>query len=346
MSKLFIKKDLLKIFFFALTLPSLLLSYGGNTANAQDSSRTGISITPPTFDLTANPGETRQEVIRVTSQSQDVISYDAKVEDFRVEGTEGFVSLQEDVENPGAFSNWFKVTPSFFQLNPGESKLITYTINIPDDAEPGGHFASLLFQPRSVETQSATGAQILQRVGSLILMDISGARNEKGSVGKFVPKTFNGTWTELKNEGDKVVYVAKDEDLKKEVNKSYFNNGPVAFDLFLKNEGNVHYRPSGSVIITNIFGQKVDEINIDPKNVFPGGERRVTVIWPKKNLWGVYYRANATALYGTRNQTLTAQTGFWAFPLPIAIAVLATVLVLLLLRKRIWKALRIIMKGD
>jgi hypothetical protein len=309
----------------------------------QDSGRTGIVISPPTYELTSNPGDKIENVIKVTSQSPNIVNYEALVEDFSVEGTEGAVSVRED-PNPKAFSKWFSISPTTFELKPNETKNIKFTITVPNDGEPGGHFASVLFQPKAIGSNNATGAQVLQRVGALVLMTVSGAVTEKGSVIKLSPKNYSGSWEEIKNEEAKsVIYSPRDENLNNEKTQSFFNEGPVGFDLVLKNEGNVFYKPKGTMTIYNIFGRKVDEITIEPKNVFPGGERRITVIWPKKNLWGVRYTAKVVTIYGSKSQTMTAETSFWAFPVSVAIGI--GLLILLLLRKRLIKAISIIAKG-
>jgi hypothetical protein len=348
MLHLTIKRENIKLLLFnALIFLTLVTLPFNKAALAQSDSgiaKTNLTISPPTYELTANPGDTIENVIKVTSQSTDTITYETIVEDFRVEGQEGLVSLQSD-DNPNAFSNWFTVEPAKFTLKPKETKSITFKIDVPDGGEPGGHFASLLFQPRTVESSNATGAQVLQRVGSLVLMTVSGAIDEKGTVTGFGTKNLVGNWDTVQYEDGRQIFTATNEKVNEEKKKSFFDKGPVAFDLVLKNDGNVFFKPKGTVTIYNIFGQKVDEVTVDPRNVFPGGERRITVIWPKKNLWGVRYTAKFTALYGSKNQTLTSDTSFWAFPTPVAIAIAITLIVILLVRKRLIKAIKILAKG-
>ena len=112
-----------------------------------------------------------------------------------------------------------------------------------------------------------------------------------------------------------------------------------------KNDGNVHVKPIGTVTINNIFGRKVAQLALDPRNVFPGGERRITVLWPQKRLWGIYYHAQVTAIYGDKHQTMTAETNFWAFPLWAAIVLGILLLFLILARKRLLKVVKVLIKG-
>lgn len=344
-----LKKNFIKSsFFLLLTVASLLVLSNAKThAVAAPSGANGIAISPPSYELTGNPGDKIENVIKVTSASSTPIIYEALVEDFRVEGQEGQVTVSADDNNPNAFSKWFKIEPTTFALEPKQTAIIKFTITVPKNAEPGGHFASVLFQAKQIESSSSTGAQVLQRIGSLVLMNISGATTESGKVENFSTKTFEGSWENVVNEDTKVItYSPRNEITDKEKPKSAFSSGPIAFDLVLKNEGNVHYSPKGTVTIYNIFGQKVDELQIEPKNVFPGGgERRITVVWPKKNLWGLRYTAKVVALYGTKNQTLTSETSFWAFPTTVGIGIIVGIILIILLRKRIIKAVKVIAKG-
>lgn len=314
---------------------------------SNDNPSTGLTISPPTYELTANPGDILENYVKLIGKSDNTVTYEATVEDFRVEGQEGSVQLTGDDANPNAFSKWFTVEPKTITLSPRETKTVKFTIKVPENGEPGGHFASVLFQPKSIETQSGTGAQVLQKIGALVLLNVSGAFTESGKVQKFESKNFIGTYeTIIDDEAKTTTYSPRNEEFHKESKKTYFNEGPVAFDLVVKNEGNVHFRPKGTVTIYNIFGKKVDELQIEPRNVFPnGGERRITILWPKKNLWGGRYTAKVVALYGSKNQTLTAETSFWAFPSTAAIVIVVVLAVVILLRKRIIKAIKVIAKG-
>jgi len=306
----------------------------------------GLTISPPSFELSANPGEKREEAIKITNQSTDRITYQATAEDFTVQGTEGIVSLTQDEDNPNAFSKWFIITPGELTLEAKETKLVKFAIDVPQQAEPGGHFASILFQPKVIAKQDASGARVVQRIGALILLTVSGSSKEQARIERFNPKSFSGLWEDITgSDGKTIIHAAKDEKFNDEYSKRYFKQGPVTLDVLFKNEGNVHIKPIGTVTIYNIFGMKVDQSALNPRNVFPGAERRVTIIWPKKNLWGGYYRAQLVAIYGTKNQTLIAETSFFAFPLWAATAIGILLAFLIIARHRLIKIIRVLIQG-
>ncbi|HUC20663.1 MAG TPA: hypothetical protein VMR98_04175 [Candidatus Polarisedimenticolaceae bacterium] len=332
---------------FLRVMPGLVLAIVVGLYNpAEAASSQGLTISPPTYELNVNPGDTLQNTIRVTNDSENAVTLQVSAQDFKVGGTEGSVSVLDSAADPAAFSKWFHFPTSQLQLAPKASALVPFTIAVPKKAEPGGHFATVLFSPVVTANATSTGARVVQRVGSLILMRVSGAVKEQGSIEAFHTKTFKGSWQAVTgSDGKTKINVVSAEDLRGERAQGYFSKGPVAFDVLFKNSGNIHVMPAGTVTIYDAFGNKVDHLTLNPRNVFPGGERRITVIWPKTDLWGGYYRAQVAAVYGSQNKILTAETRFWAFPLIPLLIMLGGLVLLVVLRRRLLSAARILIKG-
>lgn len=278
-----------------------------------------ITITPPKFELFANPGESVTEQIRVRNDSEFPVTYGILLEDFSTAGEEGQVVLEEPNNTNYSLARWIEPESKDLVLQPGEERPITFTINIPKDAEPGGHYASLLFTTGGEPMPGA--ASVSQRVGSLILLRVSGNVSETASIESFtIP--------------------------------SYSQKGPVIFTLRVKNEGNVHIRPKGTIIVTNLFGKKVDEIPLNGANVIPGAIRKMETEWSRENLLGIY-TATMVATYGQQNIPLTAATRFTVAStttlIILAVAVITGIILLISLisgRKRLLKAIRVITSND
>jgi hypothetical protein len=306
---------------------------------------TKLSISPVTFELNANPGDTLTNEIKVTNLSDANLELDTHVENISGASEQGQVQLTEE-ETQFSLSSWVTTSPSTLTLAPKEVKTVNYTIKVPKNAEPGGHYGSILVGTIASDKLNTTGAAVAQRVGSLLLVRVSGDAKELAQVNRFQTKTFSGTFDGIATTDNKKIFVSRDENFSQETHKTYYQNGPIAFDLLIQNRGNIHVKPAGFVSIYNIFNKKIADLPIDSRNVFPGGQRRITVIWPKKQLWGVYYRAQFAAVYGDTHQPLTASTTFWAFPLWAAITLLVLLVIFFILRKRLSKAIRILMRGE
>ncbi len=333
-----------KVSVFLITVLGLLALSVSNALPSFAQESVSLTVSPPSFDFGLNPGVSESNVIKVINPSNVEVELEARVENILGTTDIGQVRFTEE-ETEFSLSSWVTVSPSRFRLKAGESKTISFTIKVPANAEPGGHYGSILIGTIAAEG-GGTGSAIVQRVGSLLLVRVSGKANETAAMAGFTTKTFVGAWDEIKSQDNTTTYfIPKEEknDLEKPV--SYFSKGPVAFDLAIKNNGNVHIRPVGFVTIYNMFGKKVTQLAIEPRNVFPGVERKITVLWPKTNLWGGYYKAQLVAVYGQGNQSLTSTTTFWAFPLIPSILIAAFIIFVIVARKRLAKVIRVLLKG-
>lgn len=290
-----------------------------SAANAQTAK--GITIIPPKFELFANPGDSITDKVRVRNDADAPATYSIVIEDFTSSGEEGQVVLEEDTNILKSYSlaRWIEPETRDLTLQPNEERTFTFTINVPRNAEPGGHYASLLFQSGSAESIPGT-ASVAQRVGALILLRVSGNVSETAKITTFAGPTYS-------------------------------KSGPVIFDLRVTNEGNTHIRPKGTIVITNMFGKKVDEIPLEGNNVLPGATRKMNTTWNKQNVLG-YYTATLVATYGQQNLPLTAATHFTvASPTILGLIIVGAIAGFLFIislfsgRNRLLKALKVIATG-
>lgn len=273
-----------------------------------------VSISPLTFELVANPGESVTNVVRVFNNTGDSVRVYIKAEDFSATGEEGRVALEEPSENRTySLASWVNVNPSIFNLGPNETKSVEFTIDVPMDAEPGGHYASVLASV-SGEGNLNSGAAVVQQVGSLLLLNVAGEVDEQIQVVEFSAPRLS-------------------------------ESPPVPLFVRFKNTGTVHLKPSGFVIIKNIFGKEVGQIDLPQNNVLPNSIRKVSLDWDGGFLFG-RYEATLAAIYGSTNTPLSAGTSFWVIPWKLLLLILVPLLVGLYFlyrgRKRVGLALRVL----
>lgn len=256
------------------------------TARADDTSRS-LTVIPPSFELYANPGDSLSDKLRIKNESTENTTYSLRVEDFKALGEEGGVGLVDDEQSNTTYSlaKWVYPEPKTFTVAPGQEKEIPFTINVPKNAEPGGHYGSILVTIGG-DAKVQSGAKVSSRVGSLILLRVSGNVKEVASVSSF------------------------------KSDKTYYEKGPVTLTLRVKDTGNNHIKPKGTIVITNIFGQKVDEIELAGKNVLPGAIRKMDTVWQPKGMLASRYTATLVATYGesSAGKSLSASTSFIVFP--------------------------------
>ena len=276
-----------------------------------------ISLSPLTFELAVNPGEVVTNVLKITNTDAVPVNVTIKTEDFAAIGEEGQVTLEEPTEDlTFSSARWVTANPSVLVLLPNESATIEFVISVPANAEPGGHYSSILATVSAAATQGG-GSSIAQQVGSLILINVAGDVTENLRIEEFFAA-------------------------------GYSEYGPVGIISRFENDGTVHLKPRGFILIKNIFGKEIAKLDLPQRNVLPRSIRRIEVPWGEKIMFG-RYEATLTAIYGSTNQPLSSVTSFWVIPWKITTAVAIGLIALLSFfikgRKRIRLALSVLFRG-
>lgn len=295
----------------------LFLAFGGIILTQSVFSQgTSIGISPVTFELTANPGDIIENQLKVYNPSDSIIGIKMEVDDITPTGEAGFVTVESAETETYSLARWVKTEPSEFTLEPKEQKFVKFTITVPENAEPGGHYGSVLARSKAVAGPGITGTVITQRVGSLVLLSVAGEITEDLKI-----KDFSAP--------------------------NYSEYGPIPFTIRFENKGTIHVKPRGFVTITDWFGQKVADVEFPQKNVLPNAVRKIETSWNQKWLWGGKYTATINGSYGTENIPLTPEViTFWVFPWKVGLGVFLLLLLLILSRRRWSAAFRILIKGE
>ncbi len=252
--------------------------------------KSGLSISPPTFELSANPGDTLRNSLRVDNVVDEPLEVTVSTRNFTALGEEGGVDLSSR-DNKYSLASWISVSPSKVTIPARQSQVFDYTIAVPADASPGGRFGSIIFKTSLKPVSGQSGVAVGQEIGTLVFLKIAGEVKEKASVASF------------------------------ETVGAFHDNGPVEFSARVKNEGNVQLRPTGTITISNFFGNKVATIPINEQNVLPDAIRKMNATWKNQWLLG-RYTATLSLVYGKDRQTMTASTAFWGFPYKLVGAML------------------------
>lgn len=281
-------------------------------ARAEDPGR-GFTITPPVFELKANPGDKISESISLYNNSSEDIIIATSIENLKPTGDKGQVSVVDEKEEAlPSLKDWVVLDAGAINLAKGETKNVKFELNIPMNAEPGGHFATVLFTTTNNQPDPGTGSLLSQKIGSMIFLTVSGKAQEKASV-----VSFNA------------------------LKRILWKNQVVDFMLKIRNSGNVYVRPRGFLIINDMFGRKVAEVEVDGKNVLPTAIREIPLQYDAQHLFGPY-TATLSLVYGSTNQNINVTTGFWVIPIVPTIAVLLIIIILILMRKRLWLAILVL----
>ena len=266
-----------------------------------------VTFYPTTQELQIAPGETKSfAVVFVNNENTPVVGI-VKKSDFLVLNSENIPVLIDNPINSSRYSaNQWVSLPINSATIPAKDQLVVYaSVTAPVDAMPGGHYVSIYFQNvnESPNQSVAKGgsASISNKYASLISIRVPGDVKEQASVKKFTTPNFS-------------------------------EYGPVTIDAQIFNEGFVHIRPQGQISIYNTLGQKMEDIKLQDKNIFPEAASNYTVTTGQKWMVG-RYRAELNATYTDKKLPLRAVVEFWVFPWRVATAVVLGLIILILIAK-------------
>lgn len=279
-----------------------------NAQTAGQGAAQGLEISPALVELNAAKGKTYTIKLNVTNVTASDLVYKTSIDDFAAKDETGTPQIIVDSKLPESASikTWVSTSASF-SLKSRESRVVTAEVTIPSDAEPGGHYGVLRFSGGAPQVEQ-TGVGLSASAGVLLLVRVDGLITEKASVASF--DTANS---------DKQT--------------SFFEQSPITFVTRIKNEGNIHVKPVGSIELRDTFGNlvKTMPVNDDKSNVLPASIRRFDTTFDGGWMIG-HYTANLTLGYGSTGQAITATTSFWVIPyklLIVGILVIATLIYVL-----------------
>lgn len=307
----------LNIFLFLFVLIASMLLVVAPKANAQQTESITLNVTPTVIELDGNPGDTLEGSFKIVNGSEISLLLNAIAKNFTASDEVGGVNITED-DTSYSLAKWVTIDPVSAEVDARGSQIFNYTIDIPEDAEPGGHFGSLIVKTEAVRVD-LTGPSVAQEVGPLVLVRIAGDTFQEASIVEF--NTID----------------------------SFVEKGPVTFETRVKNTGNVHFKPKGKIEIKNMFGSVVTTIDLDEQNVLPDSIRKLTNDWNPTGLTVGRYTADLTVVYGVDDTIVTSSTTFVVFPyktiIPITVFVLLTVFIAINKRERIKKAINVLKNG-
>lgn len=291
----------------AATLAISLIYTLGISAQNQVSSQS-LEVSPPSQEIQADPGKTIVVKSKVRNKSNEKLPVNVRVEDFTAQGEEGQVALVEGGLN--SLTKWTSVSPTSFELAPGEEREVTGQIVIPASKVAGGYYGSFVYSV--IGEKKPNTATVGQEIASLFLLRISGPVSEKIYLDRLEAPVFS-------------------------------EFGPIPLTAKFTNSGNVHTKVYGLVNITDMFGKKITDLVINGTNIFPGASRIIKTSLNERFLFGKY-TATAIIYYGSTNETLTSVANFTVIPVRIIALLLVIAILLYLMRRRLHKAMKALFK--
>lgn len=273
----------------------------------------GIMISPLTYNFEIKAGESKDASVTVTNQSDSALTFTDEVENFTQVSNQGAPSFQEVKPQEGVttLADWIQFKGDSEQTIPPRGQVtVNFTVNVPQGAEPGGHYAAVFAKQIQKDESGKTQIGVSSRVGTLILVSVPGQTSKTAQLLDFIYKKF--VW-----------------------------KGPINFLLSIKNTGTVHYDSPAKVEIKPLFGAK-RIIDLGTHTIIPENTREYNADWGSKYPFG-YYKLTAVAQDGNKME-MVRQGSIIAIPLLIVLPALVILLVLVLVIKYVKKNFKITSK--
>lgn len=279
-----------------------------------------LSLVPPSLEFSTQAGQTVTGKIKIFNDDKDFKTYFLSTANF-VAGDENGQPKFDFAAPITDLASWIKTDAQQVDLQPGAVATVGVTIEVPKNADPGGHYAGIFV---STTPPGEGNVKVVQKTGTLVILRVEGNVQESAVVKQFT--TSDG--------------------------KTVVNRLPVGLVLRVQNTGNVHFRPKGTITIRNMWGGVTSTIDINPKEgaVLPNSIRHFDLVWTKNSTdlkrgsvlseitseWNNFafggYTAELNATYGSSNQTLTGTLHLTVFPwLIILIIVLLLIAIIFLI---------------
>ncbi len=271
-----------------------------NTGVASAQYLKSLTISPPTIEKIVSPGDKVEGELKIINDGDLPLSFNVEIQDYIVVDANGTPNLMplNTLNSKYSAAAWLGINPGVVSVEPHKRQIFNYYLQVPKDARPGGHYAAVVYKP-ALEKSLGTGSSINSVMANLFYITVKGDITEKASVTKFLANLFN-------------------------------EYGPISIKAQIKNMGDLHIKPKGSITVTDLLGRK-SEVKLSERNIFPGdGLRDYEESVGSKWMLGPY-TAKLAAIYGQKNNLpLNASVTFWVLPWKIGLLIVLIIILVIL----------------
>lgn len=282
---------------------SFFIAFAVGAAPVLAQNTAGLQLKPAVVEDNVGPGEFHNYSITATNLTNADVTYYLSVQDIKGVDDQGRPVFAANGEKTGfELSSWISLPQSQVTIPAGGARTINFSVQVPANASPGSHFASVFLSDKPDEQQT-TGAAVGFSVGSIVSLQIAGDIHESAQLIEF------------------------------STGKLVYGNADIDFNSKVQNIGNVLVQPNGVIEVTDMFGKKVADITVNDAlaSVFPSSSRTFAAQWQQSGFAFGRYEAVASLAYGTEaRKTIYGTTSFWILPLVPIATVLGILLVVIL----------------
>jgi hypothetical protein len=168
----------------------------------------------------------------------------------------GGTSFANEGEEKSGVARWLSPSVAKLSLQPGEERVVPFTISVPSDASPGQHVAGLVLEAVTSSAEPANGSaqtgltvNVVRRAGVVVLIDVPGTHVAGLEITGICLRQQDG------------------------------DHG-ATFEYAVRNTGNVYVQGQGSLVIAHRDGLKLASIPVEMDTVLAGDATHFQVTHP------------------------------------------------------------------
>jgi hypothetical protein len=313
-------KNILKKLVTSVVAAGLLLAIiPALPANATSN---GLGITPRK-NYTLEPGAHVSDTLYINNlSSTQPLIVSLRLVDFSAKDQTGSPALNLTKDAPQ--TTWsikpFVNMPASVDIPAGKAVNVPITITVPAGQGAGSYYSAIEYNAQNTPGQQ--NVTLAASSVSLVFVTVPGRATEH---------------MQLKQFG---AFIPSSDDITGSFTSWFFTSPPKVLAYLVQNQGNVAEEPTGSILVKNMFGKQVKEINqanpkkqlalIDQTRRFEAcmqqgtqtvkaasGQDQTNVVCNTPHLMPGRYTAQLAVFYGlngSTNQEITATATFWYLP--------------------------------
>lgn len=246
---------------YRLFLAGIVLFAVGATAPAfaaEDDSdkREEITLSPATKQHKITASATKQDSFKVINTGETTYSFTVYARPYFVEGEDYQPVYTTDEKRSDAYS-WVQFDKTAWTIKPGETAQVNYTIRVPANASPGGHYGVLFAETDPSDADEGTQSVLrTKRVGSVLSVTVPGDIKRAGEV------------------------------LETNIGRLQFEP-PLETTTRIQNTGNIDFDATQTLTVKDVFG-RVKYKDSAVRTIFPDTTRKVDFDWQSAAWFGLY----------------------------------------------------------
>lgn len=244
-----------------------------------------ISVQPEIFTKSLSRGETWEDILTIVNGSEIALPVHLAVVRWDASDETGGVTFIEEREDASFdATSWFTLSETDMIVEPFEARIIPFRVVVPPNAEPGGKYVSIWVDPRIPDIYFGDQpVRIIPRITPLFLLDIpvfdiDEVPQQATTLSEFAVKNRAELLSSVVSRFASLFRAPRSAfAADPAVSVDVLSGTPESLLLRIKNSGITHIKPSGTLVVRNVFGREVARSTIEPTTILPGKTREMPV---------------------------------------------------------------------